>query len=313
MKFPRLYETAAPGTTGTAAPAAGSTALTTGTAPATGANQNIPTNLPTEKHWTATHEGLADSLRTAPSLQTFKTPNDVLKAYVDVQPLIGADKAPIPKDWNDPVQVKAFNAKMGVPEKPEGYDLGKVLTPDLPKGYTLDEKLVGKFQGMALEAGLTPRQAAAVAKNYMKGQVADETNAQQLKTAERAEALNKFKTERGAQFDVDMAMAKKGLINYATPEFIDRLNKTGLGDDPEMIKVWAKVGATLKQDTLLPNGLPPGHLQGDDAHSAQVRKAEMQADPNFMKALGDVNNPNHKNAVTEWTAINGKIPAKNGR
>lgn len=302
MKSTRLYDPVPP--------AGGGTALV----PAPGSSAAIPpasaTATPAEKHWTSTFEGLPDALRSSPALQPFKNPADAIKGYVDLQPLIGRDKVVLPKDWNDAIQVKEFNTRMGVPEKPEGYGLGKVLTAKLPKDTVLDEKRVVGFEAMAHEAGLTPRQAQIISEKYLTTQLEEQRTALQTKQVEAANTLNKFKNERGSAYDTDVAFAHKALVNFGDKETLDYLNETGLGDDPRMIKLLAKVGATLKEDTAHPDGLPPGSLQTNSADSARVRINELKADKNFMEALEKANHPNHKNAVEEWSKLQGMLPAR---
>lgn len=313
MKFPRLYDVdAAPAAgAGGAAPAAAVPAAGSALVPAPGIASGTPAPAAgaAPAHWSSTYEGLPDAIRTAPVLQTLKTPAEAIKNLVDLQPLIGADKAPIPKDWNDPVQVKAFNSKIGVPEKAADYKLADFLKPKLPTGTVLDEKLVGKFQDWAIETGMTPRQAQIASEKFLTDQIAMHTSATQAKAVEQANALNAFKAERGTAFDTDMAFAQKALINYTTPEFLKFLNTSGLGDNPEMIKAFAKIGLSLKEDGVHPPGTPAGSLQGNDANSARVRVAELKADVNFMKALNSANEPNHKAAVAEWSKLHGMIPA----
>lgn len=310
LKSMRLYETAPAGGGGTAltgTPPAGTPPA--GTPPAGTPPAGTPPAGTPATHWAATLEGLPDAMRASPALVPFKTPADAVKAYVDVQPLIGADKVIMPKDWNDKTQVAAFNKSMGVPEKAEGYKLGEVLTGKLPQGFKLNEPLVGQFQSIALEAGLSPRQAATAAEKFMLYQVEEQRTATQTATVERANALNAFKKERGTAYDTDIAMAQKFLVNYGSEELKQILIKTGMGDSPIVIAAFAKAGASLREDTMQPSGLP-GALQGNDAQSAQVRLAEMKADPNFMAALNSQGHPNHNNAVAEWTKVNGMIPAR---
>ena len=58
----------------------------------------------------------------------WQDPDSVIESYVNLEKLFGADKAGrtivIPKDENDQEGLKAFRAKIGVPEAPEAYELG---------------------------------------------------------------------------------------------------------------------------------------------------------------------------------------------
>lgn len=276
--------------------------------PAGAPPNNMTTNPPANEHWTSKFEGLDDKVKTHPSLQPFKTPADAIKAYTDVQPLLGRDKAPIPTDWTDAAQVKAFNDKIGVPAKAEEYKLKDSLVKTLPKEYTVDEARVAGFEKMAHDAGLTPRQAQQLLETYTKQEI-EQVTGNRLKTeTDRANTLNTYKQERGSQFDLDLAQAHKALINYGDEDTLKALNESGFGDDPRFIKLFAKIGATLKEGTAHTSGAP-GSLQSSSVDSARIRKAEMMADQGFMRRLENAGDPGHRDAVAEWQNVTGRIPA----
>lgn len=278
---------------------------------ATGAAQTTQsiTQPPETKHWTSTFDGLDDKIRSNPALQPFKTPADAIKAYADVQPLLGRDKAPIPTDWNDAAQVKAFNAKIGVPEKASDYQLGKTLAEKFP-GYALDPKRVELFENIALKSGAMPRQAQAQAVEFVAAEKEMLEQHRQSIQVEQANALNKFKQERGSAYDTDVAMAHRALVNFGNESILQKLDSTGLGNDPEFIQLFAKIGMGLKEDSAHTSGSAPGTLQSNSVDSARVRINEMKADKNFMDALQNQSHPNHKTAAAEWTKIQGLLPAR---
>ena len=74
------------------------------------------------------------------------------------------------------------------------------------------------------------------------------------KAAERAswEELSRNDKEfGGAKFDENMAIAKKGYDALATPELKGILNKSGLGNHPELIRAFYKAGKMLSEDSLV--------------------------------------------------------------
>ena len=199
---------------------------------------------------------------------------------------------------------------MGVPEKPEGYNTGKVLTEKFAAGkidVKLDENRIKAFEQVAQEAGLSPRQATLLAEKTVLQEKATMEAAQQRADTERANALNAFKAERGSAYDGDIALAQKAIINLPGTlgkEVKELLENTKLGDHPVLIKAFAAYGASLKEDTAHAGGAG-GVLQSGDAGSAEIRIKELKANPEFMKSLNEQNHPNHKAAVEEWTKVNG--------
>jgi hypothetical protein len=249
---------------------------------------------------------LADTVKASPALQPFKTAADAIKAYVDVQPLIGADKVPIPKDWSNPDQVKAFNAKLGVPEKPEAYELGKVLTEKF-KDVPLDKNRLAGFEKRALEAGLTPRQAKLLAESQVSEEVQRVESYKAQQTQQRQQALEDYKKTVGNKFDEKVAFGRKALANLSNAkDLVAILESTGLGDHPAFIEAFSSIGQMFREDTAHATGAT-GSLQDNSSDSARVRIAELKKDPNFIKALGEAGNPAHKASVEEWTRLHGML------
>ena len=63
-----------------------------------------------------------------------------------------------------------------------------------------------------------------------------------LTPAQAAEAL---RTELGDGYDAAMARKDRAFAHFATPELVERFDKTGFGNDPEVIKAWVKIGKEM--------------------------------------------------------------------
>jgi hypothetical protein len=137
----------------------------------------------------------------------WKSPADVLTSAINLEKLVGADKAGrtvvMPKDDKDAEGIKAFRAKLGVPEKPEGYEL------------PLTEGDKGEFAKQVSawfhEQGVPKAAAQAIAgkwNEYFGGMIKAEEDAAK---AESEKQLATLKSEWGGDFDKNSEFARRFL------------------------------------------------------------------------------------------------------
>lgn len=55
----------------------------------------------------------------------------------------------------------------------------------------------------------------------------------------------------GELFDSSISLAKNALDQFASPAFRKTLNDTGLGNHPEVVKIFARIGKKMSNDTLV--------------------------------------------------------------
>ncbi len=61
----------------------------------------------------------------------------------------------------------------------------------------------------------------------------------------------------GAKLEETLVSARKGLAFAATPALAELIESSGLGNHPEFIRMFAKVGAALSEDKIVTgNGSP---------------------------------------------------------
>ena len=58
----------------------------------------------------------------------------------------------------------------------------------------------------------------------------------------------------GTNFDQNLGLAKRGIETYFSPDFVKLLDSSGLGNHPEMIRGFMKIGKTVSQDTFVSGG-----------------------------------------------------------
>lgn len=162
------------------------------------------------------------------------------------------------------VASKEGDKPAGAPEKYEAFAV--------PEGYSLDETLVSEFEPTLRELNLTQEQAQKVfdfAPKYAEF-VSKQTAAavlDQLGIADRAAWVDQTKADKevgGDSLPESLAVAKKALDKFASPQLRDVLFKTGLTNHPEMVRAWARVGKAISEDSFVPGGktkTPPPYYE----------------------------------------------------
>ena len=133
------------------------------------------------------------------------------------------------------VVAEAPKAEVGAPETYTDFKF--------PEGVEADPAMVTAFAPVAKEIGLTQAQAQSV----FDLQVAGAQSAISTQTKEWADTVAVWKTETEKAEDIDVALAKKAVNELGTPELKEALNSLGVGNHPEFVRMYAKVGVLISR------------------------------------------------------------------
>ena len=140
---------------------------------------------------------------------------------------------------------------------PEAYDL------KMPEGVELDQAAAAEFTAIAKELKLDQAAAqklADVGAKMVQRQV--EAHAKLVESwAEQVKTDNEIGGDKLAE---NLGVARKALEAFGTPELRDVLNATGLGNHPEVIRAFYKVGKAISEDRFV-GGAPKGGTADDPA------------------------------------------------
>lgn len=173
--------------------------------------------------------------------KNYPTPRDALYGHYSAERMVGLDKAGrtvvLPKDDKDIEGLKAFNAKIGVPETPEGYKL------PLPQG---DDGVFAKVASSWFHSAGVPAKAAekiATAWNeYIASEVQKAEAADQALSVQQLEAL---RTEWGQGFEAKAEFGRRGLRAIGKEAGLDDQDlkklEASIGT-AKMLKMFSKVG-----------------------------------------------------------------------
>lgn len=98
----------------------------------------------------------------------------------------------------------------------------------------------------------TADKVAADAKTASRNEYATEI-ANNVKATQTAwtEAAKIDKEYGGEKFEENKGIARSAMATYCTPEFIQFIDKAGLGNHPEMLRAFWKIGKDIAQDKLV--------------------------------------------------------------
>lgn len=207
---------------------------------------------------------IPQELRGSASLTKFKTADDALKAYVNLESAFGKKFEEHLKEDADPSVKARLRAAMGVPEGANGYEDAKV-----PEGYEVDKSIVGSFKETAFKAGLTKSQANALQEWFI-GQHLEQNTAQMAaRVQEKEAALAELDKRWGAAKNRNVAMVQQLVAEHGGAEVKAALDETGAGNDPRVLEFLARMAGKMAEDNLIQP--TSGGLTIEDA------KKEMQA------------------------------------
>lgn len=130
------------------------------------------------------------------------------------------------------------------PSVPETYTL------TAPEGSTLDAAGIEAFTPLFKEAGLSNEMAQKL--------VTANAAYQAQAAAKQAETwLNAAKADKeigGDKFDESSKAAQAAFAKFATPELKQFIETTGLGNHPELLRMFAKIGKASQEDSTFIRG-----------------------------------------------------------
>lgn len=144
---------------------------------------------------------------------------------------------------------KAEDAPQGAPEAYEDFSV--------PEGVELDAELLGEFKNVAKELNLPQDAAQKVTDLGVKLAQKWVAESQQATSEMFAEWKGRAETDKefgGDALPANLAVAKKAVDQFGTPELRELLDVHRLGDNPEVIRFMFRVGKAISEDTFVAGG-----------------------------------------------------------
>ncbi len=168
------------------------------------------------------------------------TPQDTAVEPAETPP---AEKAEGEGKETKAEDAKGDKAKVGAPEK---YDTFK-----FPEGVEVDQPALDKFLPLAKELNLTQEQAQKLIDFQSEYIAAATKTAQSMWDTLQSDWVKAAKSDKeigGQAFNENVGHAAKAIKQFGTPELKAALDATGVGNHPEFIRVFAKIGRAISED-----------------------------------------------------------------
>ncbi len=136
--------------------------------------------------------------------------------------------------------VEAYKAEQAK-SVPEAYKF------ELPEGRALDAKAIELAAPVFKELGLSQEAASKVVGIHAQLMQASE-EALQTQIAEQNAAW--VKESKDAK-DINTEVAQKAMGKFGTPKLTQYLKESGLGNHPELLRAFTKIGLAIKEDTVV--------------------------------------------------------------
>lgn len=163
-------------------------------------------------------------------------------------------------------QAEAKATAEAKPVVPEKYEF------KAPEGREFDSETITAYSEVARELGLS-QEAAQKLLDRMGPQMAQRQEAQiQAVRNEWTKAATSDKEFGGQGLAENLSVAKKALDAFGTPELRDLLNTSGLGNHPEVIRLFFRAGKAISEDRFVGGSATTAKARGpmtfDDAANA---------------------------------------------
>ncbi|EHW2661084.1 peptidase [Escherichia coli] len=152
------------------------------------------------------------------------------------------------QEGDKPAEKKESDKPEGAPEK---YEF------QAAEGVELDTEALKEFEPVAREMNLTNEQAQKLVDVYPKilaGVQQRQVEAWQQTTEQWAADVKSDKEIGGDKLPSNLSAAQRALDQFGTPELKEYLNTTGLGNHPDLVKTFVKIGKAMSEDGMVTGG-----------------------------------------------------------
>ncbi|MEO3287056.1 peptidase [Enterobacter cloacae] len=159
-----------------------------------------------------------------------------------------------PADGEKPADKPAEEKDQKKEGAPEKYEF------QAAEGVELDTEALKDFEPVARDLNLTNEQAQKLVDAYPKilaGVQQRQAEAWQAQTEQWAADVKADKEIGGDKLTANLSAAQRALDQFGTPELKEYLNTTGLGNHPDLVKTFVKIGKAMSED-----GMVDGSNQG---------------------------------------------------
>lgn len=223
-----------------------------------------------EQSW---HSRLNPDYKAHPSIQKFKSENDLAKSYLELSKTLGQPKVVIPTEKSTPEEWRAYFKAGGAPEKDDEYDVGM---EDLPEEARTPTESLAALRKAAFDNGVSKKAFDAMFKTYK--ETANNQINQHVEGIKKMRELSEteLRKEWGASYDGKVEGAQK-VINTFFKDAGVRKEFSVLANDKGFIKAMANIADKLGEDVI--------------AGRPRVTMTPQEAQSEINRIMGDKKSP----------------------
>ena len=235
----------------------------------------------------------ADKYADNPNISKYKTVGDLVRGHSEAVKLVGAKGVILPGEKAEQAEIDRFYNSIGRPEKPDGYKLS-TLENLHPEVKITPESEAG-FKALVHKHGLTAKQADGLYKEYFGMISGSMTKRDESLAASRHEAEKSLRTDWGADYDKNLAGAKRMATKFGGKDMADYLNE-GPGNDPRLAKFLGNISKKFSED---------GFIKGEAVTNSETKEAQQRITDIMLKRDHPywVAGPGHAEAVAEMKRL----------
>ena len=167
-------------------------------------------------------------------------------APADVKPTDAA--APVDPNATPPVAP----SKDAVAAKPADVAAAEAALK-FPDGFQPDVALLDAVKPMFKEFGLKGEQQQKLVDAFIARQAESEKASDAQFAEMKAGYLTALKSDKelgGAKYDATLGNVQRAYSKFGTPEFTKLMEDSGLGNHPEIVRAFARIGAAMSDDSI---------------------------------------------------------------
>lgn len=264
-----------------------------GTPASTGTQTSAAPVSDAPKSW---RDSLPEDIRENPTLKNFSDVANLAKSYIHAQSAIGKKGVIVPGEKASDEDWQNFYKSVGVPEL-DKYEV------KLPQDRNANPETIAKFKEAAHKAGLLPKQAQEMLGWYSEYEANAVKAHQEATQANLTKELDGLKKEWGEGYDKQIALARMAVREVGGNDFVEYMNKSGMGNDPQLIRFMAKMGKALGEDKL--RGDTSGRMGGMTPEEINDEINRITLDPG--SPYHDSGHMMHKTTVDKVAALYKKL------
>jgi hypothetical protein len=242
-------------------------------------------------------DSIPEDLRTEPAFNDINNVQDLARSYYNAQRMVGADKIAVPGPNADSTDWSAVYNKLGRPETAADYEF---KGGEDPGSISTSDQLT-QFKEKAYEEGLSKKQAENIFDWYNKASVDAHSSIEKSLTERKTFAEEQLHKEYGNAYDERVTLAQRVVQEYGGDDGLQLLEDTGLGNDPRVVKMFAKIGMDLSEDSLSVGDGQSSFTMTPDEAKREI--ATLQRDNQFMLSYGNSASPTHDEAVVRMAKL----------